>query len=374
MTGSAVPDRGPAIIALFWVESAIAVLVVALRFYGRTLSSKLGKDDWTMLFTVVLFVILSGFTTYMAKQGGFRHLADLSTQEKITAVKWNWITQEWGISGLVAGKVSVALQLLRIIGPNNKITRWALYALITSLIAISLVDCIITFAQCDPPRALWDMVPDAKCWNSSVQADYALFTGGIFLPCHRVHTLKSNMISFDAAWNVLADFTLALLPVGIVIKTSLTLKKRLATIALLGLGIVAGSFGIVKVTLLSTLTARSDLTWETYPLYIWTSLEFWMIIICGSIPPIRPLITRIFGSGNQNSATGYYDFSSSSKRSNPLGKMGVSQGSQVPDGFSRMSQSEEYPDQELGQLNNYGASADGRVTRMPNAVVADERR
>ncbi|KAJ5738781.1 hypothetical protein N7493_001936 [Penicillium malachiteum] len=352
MTGSAVPDRGPAIIALFWVESAIAILVVALRFYGRTLSSKLGKDDWTMLFTVVLFVILSGFTTYMAKQGGFRHLADLSTHEKITAVKWNWITQEWGISGLVAGKVSVALQLLRIIGPNNKHTRWVLYALITSLIAFSLVDCIITFAQCDPPRALWDSVPNAKCWNSSVQADYALFVG---------------------AWNVLADFTLALLPVGIVIKTSLSLKKRLATIALLGLGIVAGSFGIVKITLLSTLTARSDLTWETYPLYIWTSLEFWMIIICGSIPPIRPLITRIFGSGNQSSSTGYYDFSSSSKRSNPLGKMGASQGSQIPDGFSRMSHSEEYPDQELGRLDKYNANADSQVTRMATAVVADGR-
>lgn len=52
-TGEEIADRGPAIIALFWVESAIAILVLALRFYGRLISSKLGKDDYAMLFTVV---------------------------------------------------------------------------------------------------------------------------------------------------------------------------------------------------------------------------------------------------------------------------------------------------------------------------------
>jgi hypothetical protein len=186
----------------------------------------------------IIFIILSGFTTFLAKNGGFRHLADLSEAEKVIAVKYNWITQEWGISGLVAGKVSVALQLLRIIGANNKRNRWTLYLLMASLVAISIVDCIITFAQCSPPKALWEPNIPHKCWGTEVQTGYALFVGSMWLLQLRCYETRSNNRSHLLGWNVLADLILALLPLSIVLNLNLSLQKRLSTVALLGLGVV----------------------------------------------------------------------------------------------------------------------------------------
>ena len=48
-----VQDRGPQMIAIFWVEAAIAILVVALRIWGRMLLKQVGADDYVMVFTLV---------------------------------------------------------------------------------------------------------------------------------------------------------------------------------------------------------------------------------------------------------------------------------------------------------------------------------
>lgn len=48
-----VQDRGPQMIAIFWVEAAFAILVVALRIWGRMLLKQVGADDYVMVFTLV---------------------------------------------------------------------------------------------------------------------------------------------------------------------------------------------------------------------------------------------------------------------------------------------------------------------------------
>jgi len=97
-------------------------------------------------------------------------------------VKYNWIAQPWGIFGFAVGKVSVALLMLRIIGPNTVWRKWILWGTMVSVIIINAVGCILTFVQCDPPRALWNpqlvASGQAKCWNPKVQSNYALFLSG----------------------------------------------------------------------------------------------------------------------------------------------------------------------------------------------------
>ena len=46
-------DRGPALVALYWTESAVAILFIILRFSARWTIRGIGKDDWMMLFTLV---------------------------------------------------------------------------------------------------------------------------------------------------------------------------------------------------------------------------------------------------------------------------------------------------------------------------------
>lgn len=52
-------DRGGAVIAVYWSITAVAMLVVGLRFYARRLVHATGADDWLMLVSLVSFSLHS---------------------------------------------------------------------------------------------------------------------------------------------------------------------------------------------------------------------------------------------------------------------------------------------------------------------------
>ena len=125
-----------------------------------------------------LFLVMTCFVTYLASIGGARHVYYLSEEQTIEAVKWSWISQPWGIFLFATGKASVAILLLRIIGPNTLWRKWILYGVIASVFIVNSLGCIFTFVQCNPPRALWTPGLPAKCWNPNVQAHFNYFLAG----------------------------------------------------------------------------------------------------------------------------------------------------------------------------------------------------
>lgn len=40
-------------IAMIWIEAAIAIVIVAMRIWGRVIIHQVGPDDYVMLFTLV---------------------------------------------------------------------------------------------------------------------------------------------------------------------------------------------------------------------------------------------------------------------------------------------------------------------------------
>lgn len=48
-----VEDRGGILLAMYWTECSICIIVVFLRFYSRIKIRSVGLDDWAMLFTLV---------------------------------------------------------------------------------------------------------------------------------------------------------------------------------------------------------------------------------------------------------------------------------------------------------------------------------
>ncbi|KAL8807104.1 MAG: hypothetical protein Q9182_000937 [Xanthomendoza sp. 2 TL-2023] len=82
---------------------------------------------------------------------------------------------------------------------------------------VSAISCITIYTQCNPPRALWEHVPNASCWNPHIQADIGIFQG---------------------AWNAFMDLVLALLPTTVISKLNMKRSKKVALCILLGLGVV----------------------------------------------------------------------------------------------------------------------------------------
>ncbi|KAI1169416.1 hypothetical protein F5B18DRAFT_595310 [Nemania serpens] len=167
------------------------------------------------------------------------------------------------------------------------IATWVLFAVLMSIkmIANSL-SVIFTFARCWNPAALWD--PDIRaitqCWDPKVLSDFSTFTGSL---------------------NSAVDIIFSLILITLIWKLQMSIQKRLGLIALLSSGTSSGVSAAIKTNQLVALTARSNLTGETFGLYLWTGIEIFLIIICGCIPTLKPLWVEFFGqgSGNHSSAT-----------------------------------------------------------------------
>lgn len=116
------------------------------------------------------------------------------------------------------------------------------------------------------------------------------------------------------------DFFLAILPITLIWNLKLNLANKLGLGLLLGCGIVTGIISALKTSHLGSLSERSDLTWETYILYIWTAVEITLVVVLGSLPPIRALYSNFTNQGNTTKGSSGYGAGSahnSSRRTAP---------------------------------------------------------
>ena len=116
--------------------------------------------------------------TYYATLGGTRHLFLMTSEEAMQAIKFNWLAQPCAIFALFTSKASVALLVLRLLGPNEKRYKYLLYFIIVTVFIFNSLGVVFTFVQCTPVEALWNHKIQFTCWDPEVQADYDYFNGG----------------------------------------------------------------------------------------------------------------------------------------------------------------------------------------------------
>lgn len=126
----------------------------------------------------ILYVVSVSISTVDVLSGSARHLYYLRTDEIVDVLKYNWISQPFGVMASAFGKASVAFLVLRIIGPNTVWRKWFVYANVALYMLVSISSCIIIFVQCTPSRALWEPVVEARCWNPTINANYSVFQSG----------------------------------------------------------------------------------------------------------------------------------------------------------------------------------------------------
>ena len=224
----------------------------------------------------------------------------LATIPKIDqAVKLIIITLEVGIWVTGLGKLAIGITILRIIGDTSKWQKWAVWIVMGLTLSTCIVDFCLTLFRCGDPRIAWSV------------EDWATAT------CIS-ETAGSNFNIFSNAVQVLADFAFSLIPMAVVwgMRMSLSLRRRIYLAVALGLTLVTGATGTVKMVLAATVDA-SDITYNTYPVLIWFGTESMLIVVCGSVPSLYPLYERYIRSPQEDteklgSSTGTYVYSNSS--------------------------------------------------------------
>ncbi|KAG5924713.1 hypothetical protein E4U42_004565 [Claviceps africana] len=226
--------------------------------------------------------------TKIILMGGMRHFYYVEPHDRVQILKWTWICQPFIVMGFATGKLSIGILLYRVVGSASFWRKWLLCLAIALGMVFSVVNVVLTYAQCSRPEALWDraLVAEGKadCWSPIVQLRFSLFLSG---------------------WNMVVDVFLAVLPATFFCKLNLTLKKKIGLCALLGLGSLAAICAAAKTKYLYSLTTPVDIARKTYHLYIWSTMELFLIINCGSIAPIKPVYDRLLGRSSSAEATGY---------------------------------------------------------------------
>ncbi|KHN94962.1 uncharacterized protein MAM_07189 [Metarhizium album ARSEF 1941] len=272
-------DRGPQSLVLFWVTASVGTIIVGLRLLGRRMRKSTGWDDLMMLVTLLLYVTYAGCLTRVVDVGGMRHQFYLSPEQRLETAKWSWISHPFVVMGFATGKVSVGLLLLRVIWDTAYWRKRLVMFAMGSAFVIAAINVVLTFVQCSPVEALWapGLIAQGKatCWPPAVQTGFAIFL---------------------SSWNILADVFLALLPVTFMYNLELGRWRKLGLCVLLGLSFTAAVFAAIKTRYLLLLSRRSDVTWETCSLHIWSASELFVIIVCGSVPPIKPVYDYVVGS------------------------------------------------------------------------------
>jgi hypothetical protein len=252
-------DRGPTAVGVFWMQAGVAAVIVLARLCARRMIHALGADDWWMLLTLVssipfssvsveaassqakrvrkqlVFVGISSVVTYQATLGGFQHMVSVDPQHMTRVGINNYILQTLGIFAFGSGKVSVGCSILRLLPPSSIWRKWIIWFTIVFTFVFNCLNCILTFTQCDPPKALWQPDVPHKCWDPSIQLKIS-YAGSSQFP--QRFPRQPQLLTLCVGYNILVDVVLALLPSTLIWKLQIDLRKRLNLCALLGLGLL----------------------------------------------------------------------------------------------------------------------------------------
>lgn len=138
---------------------------------------------------------------------------------------------------IAIAKASVAFTILRFQAPNKWRTR-VLYFIALSINLLNALACIFTFAQCNPPRALWNpkLAATAKCWNPAVFAHYTIGVSSMSIDSMCL-SIESDLL-ISAGYGASLDFILVFISTTIIWNLKLSVSRRIQLAVLLGTGIL----------------------------------------------------------------------------------------------------------------------------------------
>ncbi|XXH04441.1 hypothetical protein Hte_010857 [Hypoxylon texense] len=226
------PSLSTTLEAVTWLLTAVAVIVVSLRFYTRaTIVRRVGWDDWMMLLSLGLMVTDSIFVQISVQYGLGNSQWTLDEDDAITAIKWDYLAQPPAIIGPALGRISFAMLLLNVMG-THKARRIPLYVIIVSQFIANTLVFVLILAQCKPIESLWDYRVEGACWGLDSQSKIGFFQGAL---------------------NSATDLTLAIFPAILVWRLQMKLSQKVSLAALMGLGVLVEGYLVIIATSIVTL-------------------------------------------------------------------------------------------------------------------------
>ncbi|KAI1376855.1 hypothetical protein F4677DRAFT_76102 [Hypoxylon crocopeplum] len=277
-----IDDRWSPVLIVF---ISLAATAVAMRYLARLLMGmSLWWDDWVNS-TAMLFCI--AYTVY-----GIQLIRNgLGTDI--------WAVPQDNITGLLLGqyvscamyliarsliRISIILFYMRIFRASD--ANRLIWGTLISTILICAPLVIAFFFICNPvPYSWlrWDGEHDGYCGN------------------------ERAFLWTVAVLSILNDFWIMGVPLPLVAKLQLSLKRKLLISGMFCMGIVVIAISIYKATLINLFTDISNPTFNTLPLGVWAAIEIDLGVVCACMPSLpvlfRPVVQKLIAVTMGSSST-----------------------------------------------------------------------
>ncbi|KAM7194241.1 hypothetical protein V8F33_007387 [Rhypophila sp. PSN 637] len=247
-------------------------VVVSLRVFTRAYMTKHFFADDVLTIIAAVFIIVSAATALAATKYGLGlHVWNLPQPmfENITqCVQLMFVAHIFYAAASTFTKLSIITSYLRIF-PETSLRR-LLYATAVLVVGIGISAIFATIFQCWPVQSAWDF---------SIE--------------HRQCFQFRDFLYANAAISIVTDFLLVAAPLPYFWSLRLPLRQRLVICVLFGVGFVAFGASVVRIVTLHDVKGI-DITYYLVSPLNWTVIECSLGIICISVPPMRPLLAKIF--------------------------------------------------------------------------------
>ncbi|KXL43778.1 MAG: hypothetical protein FE78DRAFT_33232 [Acidomyces sp. 'richmondensis'] len=146
---------------------------------------------------------------------------------------------------------------------------------------------IVIFNSCKPLTYFWAQYTDPKAKGTCIRISTFFFANGIW----PFSSLIEHIVTSD-------DHRLArhAVPLPLVWRLQMSTRQKFAVVDVFILGGFAVVASIVRIVMLERNTQSIDPVWGIAPVYVWSSVEPFVGIICACLPTLSPLFKRIWNA------------------------------------------------------------------------------
>lgn len=259
--------RGPLIMGITWTFTAISLFALGLRFWVRiTLTKLIHVEDWLMLLAGLFNLASQSIATVSFHWGLGKHDLDLTFEQRVNLLKYVWIQTVPGVLSSIVARISICALLIRIFGTKIWF-KWFLIVATTLQAVSAFLLIILNFVVVRPIEGRWNPTIEAKRMDPSIPL-YTAYTAG-------------SLLAFG-------DLAYVLLPVMIVWKLKMPLRRKLGLCILLGLSLFTMSIAIVKVIGAQgrPKAGNTDVLYRASLSVVWALIEQSFVIALGCVPPL----------------------------------------------------------------------------------------
>lgn len=287
-------DKGPVTKSIIIAFTVIAIISVCLRMFTRFkfTGRAIGWEDYTIIISMVCAILTSVFQLLQVNAGSGKHAIFIPFPEgTVPILKYLfWSIIFYNLS-LCFTKISILLQYARIFTVSG--VRMAIFIVMGICIAYGIACFFTSVFSCVPVHAYWHVLEQAKA-----------------------KCIPTMILWYvNAAFNILCDFLVAVVPIRAIWKLQIPVQQRLALLGILTIGWFICVVSLLRLhNLIIFSNHQDDSTWYSSSLAYWSSIEMNLSIVCASLPALKPLFVTLIPGFASNKGSRAYGMNSSGRQ------------------------------------------------------------